>query len=93
MAQDILNLNEESFSRVIDLLSHLDPDLREQYDRAVKQISALSEEWNDEDHRDLLDSFKVIENELNNVSSITVQMITEARQKLEMIQARRNIQM
>lgn len=93
MAQDVLNLNEESFRRIIDLLSQLDPDLREQYDRAVKQITALAEDWNDEDHREFLESFKEIENELDNVSSITVQMITETRQKLEMIQARRNIQL
>ena len=93
MAQDVLNLNEESFRRIIDLLSQLDPDLREQYDRAVKQITALAEDWNDEDHREFLESFQEIENELDNVSSITVQMITETRQKLEMIQARRNIQL
>ena len=93
MAQDVLNLSEESFRRIIDLLSQLDPDLREQYDRAVKQITALAEDWNDEDHREFLESFKEIENELDNVSSITVQMITETRQKLEMIQARRNIQL
>ena len=93
MAQDVLNLNEESFRRIIDLLSQLDPDLREQYDRAVKQITALAEDWNDEDHREFLESFKEIENELDNVSTITVQMITETRQKLEMIQARRNIQL
>ena len=93
MAQDVLNLNEESFRRIIDLLSQLDPELREQYDRAVKQITALAEDWNDEDHREFLESFKEIENELDNVSSITVQMITETRQKLEMIQARRNIQL
>ena len=81
MAQGVLNLNEESFRRIIDLLSQLDPELREQYDRAVKQITALSEEWNDEDHKEFLESFKEIETELDNVSSITIQMITEARQK------------
>ena len=93
MAQDVINLNEESFRRIIDLLSQLDPELREQYDRAVKQITALAEDWNDEDHRDFLDSFQEIEHELDSVNLITDKMITEARQKLEMIQARRNIQM
>ena len=93
MAQDVLNLNEESFERIIETLSQLAPSLRKDFDGAVKRITALSGEWDDEDHRNLLESFKSIEMELDSIDDTNSQMVTEARRKLEMIRARRNIQM
>ena len=93
MAQDILNLNEESFELIIEVLSQLAPALRKDFDVAVKRITSLTGEWNDEDHRNFLESFKSIEVELGSIDDATAQMITEARRKLEMIQARRNIQL
>jgi len=93
MAQDVLNLNEESFDKLIEILSQLTPELREHLDGAVKRITALSGEWDDDDHRNLLESFNGIRSELDEIDDVTAQMINEARRKLEMIQARRNIKM
>ena len=93
MAQDILNLNEESFGRIVDALSQLAPALRDHYDNAVKSITALSSEWDDEDHKNLLEALKSIEAELSSIEDTNGQLINEAKRKLEMIQARRNIKM
>lgn len=93
MAQDVLNLNEESFGRIVDALSQLTPALRDHYDNAVKSITALSSEWDDEDHKNLLEALKSIEAELSSIEDTNGQLINEAKRKLEMIQARRNIKM
>lgn len=93
MAQDVLNLNEESFGRIVDALSQLALALRDHYDNAVKSITALSSEWDDEDHKNLLEALKSIEAELSSIEDTNGQLINEAKRKLEMIQARRNIKM
>lgn len=93
MAQDVLNFNEESFDRIIEVLSQLAPELREHLDGAAKKITALSNEWDDEDHRIFLEAFNGIRNELDEIDDATDQMIKETRRKLEIIQARRNIKM
>ena len=93
MAQDVLNLNEESFSQIIEALTKLTPELKEYFDGAVKRITALSGEWDDEDQTQLLEAIARLKNELNAIDDAAAQLIAEARRKLEMIQARRNIQM
>ena len=93
MAQDVLNLNEESFEQIIEILSQLAPMLRKDFDGAVKRITTLSSEWNDDDYRNFLETFKSVGTELDSIDDATTQMITEARRKLEMIQARRNIKL
>lgn len=93
MAQDILNLNEESFERIIENLTKITPELHETFDRAWKRINALSNEWDDEDYRKFLENLRSLENELGSIDGIASQMMTEAKRKLEMIQARCNIKM
>lgn len=93
MAQDVLNLNEESFSQIIEALTQLSPELKEHFDGAVKRITALSGEWDDEDQTQLLEAIAGLKNELNAIDDAVAQLIAEARRKIEMIQARRNIQM
>jgi hypothetical protein len=91
MAQEFLNLNEESFERLIELLSRLSPELREHFDRAVNRIAALSGEWNDEDYQTFFESVKNIEGELNDIDGTTIQLLAEVKRKLEVIRARSNI--
>ena len=56
-------------------------------------ITVLSGEWDDEDHKNLLEALKSIEVELSSIEDTNGQLISEAKRKLEMIQARRNIKM
>ena len=93
MAQDVLNLNEESFGRIVDALSQLAPMLRDHYDKAVRDITVLSGEWDDEDHKNLLEALKGMKANLSDIEDTNAQLINEAKRKLEMIQARRNIKM
>ena len=91
MAQEYLNLNDESFERLIELLSHLSPALREHFDRAVNRIAALSSEWKDEDYQNFLESVKSNEGKLNNLDSTNTELLNEVKRKLEVIRARSNI--
>ena len=93
MNQDILNLNEESFVRIIDVLSRVSPALKEQYSKTFQAISNLSDEWNDEDFQLFIESLKSIEKELDDINEITLQTIDKVNYKLEIISARRNIQL
>ena len=93
MAQDILNLQEESFERIIKTLSQHLLLTREQYDRAVDKVTALSSEWNDEDYQNLLEAIKGIGVKLDIVDEHTQQAIAKAEYKLEMIHARKNIKL
>ena len=91
MAQDFLDLNDESFERLIELLSRISPELREHFDRAVNRISALSGEWNDEDYQAFFESIKNIEGKLNDIDGSTNQLLLEVKRKLEVIRARSSI--
>lgn len=92
MAQDILNLDEESFERILEVLSRISPALREHYNRAVEKVSALTGEWDDEDYQVILQALKSVGNELDDIDELTGQMNAKVRHKLEMIRARRNIE-
>ena len=93
MAQEFLNLNEESFEKLIEIFSRLSPELREHYNNAVNRITALSGEWNDEDYQNFLESVKNIEGVLNDIDSSTIQLLAELKRKLEVIRARINIKL
>ena len=93
MNQDILNLNEESFVRILDVLSHVSPALKEQYNKSLQAISNLSNEWNDEDFQLFIESLKSVERELDDINEITLQTIDKVNYKLEIISARRNIEL
>ena len=93
MAQDVLVLDENSFMRIVDDLSKMMPALQAHYDKAVKDIAALSDEWNDEDHQQLLGALKSLAGEINSISATNGQLVATAKKKIEMIQARRNIEM
>ena len=93
MAQDVLNLQEESFARIIKTLSQHSPAIKEHFDRAVEKITALSGEWNDEDFQNLLEAMKGIGNKLDDIDDTTQQMIAKAEYKVEMINARTSIKL
>lgn len=93
MAQDVLNLQEESFERIIKSLSLHSPAMKELFDRAAENISALSGEWDDEDFQNLLEAMKNIGNKFDDVDDHTQQMIANAEYKLEMIRARKSIKL
>ena len=93
MNQDILNLNEESFVRILDVLSRLSPALKEQYNKSLQAISNLSNEWNDEDFQLFIESLNSVERELDDINEITLQTIDKLNCKLEIISSRRNIEL
>ena len=93
MPQDVLNLQEESFERIIKTLSQHSLLTREHFDRAVEKITALSSEWDDEDYQNLLEAIKEIGKKLDIVDEHTQQAIAKAEYKLEMINARKNIKL
>ena len=88
MAQDVLNLQEESFERIIKALSINSPTIKEHFDRAVEKITALSGEWNDEDYQNLLNALNGLKTKLNDLDDNTQQMIAKAEYSLEMIRSR-----
>ena len=93
MAQDILKLNEESFEQIKKHLSQYPAAIKEEYDRAVEKISALSGSWNDEDYQTLLTALKGMQSKIDDLGNSTGQLITKAEYKQEMIRARKNINM
>ena len=93
MAQDVLNLQEESFEQIIKSLSQHSQEMKELLDRATEKISALSGEWDDEDFQNLLEAMKSIGNKFDDVDDHTQQMIAKAEYKLEMIRARKSIKL
>ena len=88
MAQDVLNLQEESFERIIKTLTFNSSSIKEHFDRAVEKMTALSGEWDDEDYQNLLNALKGLETKLNDLDDNTQQMIAKAEYSLEMIRSR-----
>ncbi len=92
MAQDVLNLDEESFEQVKTLLSQHALFVREHYDNAAKKIAALSGTWDDDDYQRFQTAFSSLKSKTDEFTELTDQLIAKAEYKIEMIRARRNIQ-
>lgn len=93
MAQDSLKITEEAFDQMVEILTPLVPHLQNHLDAAVKRIAALSGEWDDEDYRNFLESFRYLQNKLNSINEETAQLIETTKQKRAFINARRAIEM
>lgn len=93
MAQESIKITEEAFDHMIEIMTPLIPQLREHLDAAVRRITALSGEWDDEDYRNFLESFRYLESKLNSIEEETAQLIETTKQKREIIYARRTIKM
>lgn len=91
MAQDVLNLNEDSFEQIKKVLSLHSPKMKEQYDRAVEKIAALSGEWDDDDYQAFLAALNGMKSKFDDLENEAEQLIAKAEYKIEMIRARKNI--
>ena len=93
MAQDTIKVTEETFEQMLQILTPLVPQLQEHLDAAVRRITALSGEWDDEDYQSFLASFQNIESKLSSVEEETAQLIETTQAKQEILRARSTIEM
>lgn len=93
MAQNVLTLDEASFSKIIKSLQHCSQTIKDQYQNGNRAIGSCAEDWDDNDYKDLFSSLKLIELRLDDLCIDIDQMIAEAEHKIEMLEARKNIKL
>lgn len=91
MAGDEVRVSEEVLEDTAKLLAQCSASIREYFEKAIADVGRLSEDWNDSDFQDMLSAISAYNNELDTLDEKTGELISKAKEKIEMIHALHSI--
>ena len=87
MADGIIITDDVVLEECTKLLAHCSETIRECFESALSDMSKLVEDWDDADYYNLLNALNAYKTELSSLDDKTNELISKAKEKIEMIHA------